>query len=144
VRLVPRSSGPQRQPGGTSPLVRFMGGWLVLSGVGFGVSTVYALWYLGRNGELPMTPWGFRALEGPLSRLGTEQSMAFGAALVGLCVLDSIAGIWLWQGRRRGATLGLATTPLALALGAGFDLPFLLWPVPVRAAVLLSRRAMLR
>lgn len=70
--------------------------------------------------------------------------MAFGAVLVGLCVLDTVAGIWLWQGRRQGATLGLATTPLALALGAGFDLPFLLWPVPVRAAVLLSRRATLR
>jgi hypothetical protein len=117
---------------------------LLLSGVGFGVSTAYALWYLGRNGELPMTPWGFRALEGPLSRLGTEQTMAFGAALVELCVLDSVAGVWLWQGRRHGATLGLATTPLALALGAGFDLPFLLWPVPVRAAVLLSQRARLR
>jgi hypothetical protein len=121
-----------------------MGGWLVLSGIGFGVSTVYALWYLGRNGELPMTPWGFRALEGPLARLGTDQTMAFGTALVGLCVLDSLAGTWLWQGRRRGATLGLATTPLALALGAGFDLPFLLWPVPVRAAVLLAQRGRLR
>jgi hypothetical protein len=41
---------------------------------------------------------------------------------VGVCALDVVAGVWLWQGRQRGANLGLATTPLTLALGAGFAL----------------------
>lgn len=52
--------------------------------------------------------------------------------------MDVVAGIWLWQGRRRGAWLGLATTPLALGLGAGFALPFLLVGAPIRALLVLA------
>ena len=100
-------------------------------GVGFGVGTVLTLVYLAREGELPMTPFGFRSLSGPFERLGQDVFMALGLALVGVCVLDVVAGVWLWQGRRRGAWLGLVTTPLALGLGAGFALPFLLIGAPL-------------
>jgi hypothetical protein len=64
--------------------------------------------------------------------------------LVGLSVLDLLTGVWLWQGRRRGAWLGLATSPFALILGAGFALPFLLVAVPVRVALVLAGRRNLR
>jgi hypothetical protein len=117
--------------------------YLVL-GLGFGVGTVVTLAYFARHGELPMTPWGFRSLSGPFEQLGPERFTALGWALVGVCALDVVAGIWLWQGRRRGARLGLATTPLALALGAGFALPFLLAGVPIRAALVLAARRSLR
>lgn len=112
-------------------------------GLGFGIGGVVTLDHLGRHGELPMTPWGFRALSGPFEQLGVERFTALGWALVGVCALDTLAGRWLWQGRRRGAGLGLATTPVALFLGAGFALPFLLAGIPLRVAlVLLGRRAL--
>ena len=63
-----------------------------------------------------------------------------GSALVGVCVLQMVAGVWLWQGRRRGAQLALATTPLALGLGAGFALPFVLVGAPINAALVLAGR----
>jgi hypothetical protein len=111
---------------------------------GFGVAIPVVLSHLARHGELPMTPWGFRALAGPFERLGPERFTALGWTLVGVCALDVVAGVWLWQGRRRGAALGLAMTPLALALAGGFALPFLIAPVPIRAALVLAGRRSLQ
>jgi hypothetical protein len=91
-----------------------------------------------------MTPWGFRSLSGPFKQLGQDTFMALGWALVGVCVLDVVAGLWLLQGRRRGAWLGLATTPLAVGLGVGFALPFLLIGAPLRASLVLAGRRSLR
>ena len=65
-------------------------------------------------------------------------------ALVGVCAAEVVAGIWLWRGQRRGAFLGLATTPAALALGTGFALPFLLVPAPIRAGLVVVERRRLR
>ena len=64
--------------------------------------------------------------------------------LTGTCALDVLAGTWLWQGRRRGAALGLATTPVQLSLGAGFLLPFLLGAIPLRLGFLALGRRDLR
>jgi hypothetical protein len=112
----------------------------VVLGLGFGLGTVVTLWHLGRTGELPMTPWGFRSLDGPFVQLGTERLTFLGWGLVVTCTLDVLAGRWLWQGRRRGARLGLATSPFALVLGAGFALPFLLIGVPIRLALAAAGR----
>jgi hypothetical protein len=117
----------------------------VALGLGFGIGAAITLDHHAREGELPMTPFGFRSLAGgPFEGLPPEQFAALGWALVGVCALDVVAGIWLWQGRRRGAALGLATTPVALGLGAGFALPFLLIGVPIRAALLMVGRRRLR
>jgi hypothetical protein len=116
----------------------------LLLGAGFGIGSVVTLVHFVRQGELPMTPWGFRSMSGPFEELGPQPFVAFGSALVGVCILDLLAGIWLWQGKRRGARLGLATSPLALALGLGFALPFLLAGVPIRAALVLAGRRSLR
>lgn len=97
-----------------------------LLGIGFGAGTAVTLALLLRDGQLPMTPWGFRALDGPLARIGTTETMAFGGALIVVCAVDSAAALGLWRGRRWAGRLALATTPFALALGAGFELPFLL------------------
>ena len=108
-----------------------------LLGIGFGAGTAVTLALLVRDGQLPMTPWGFRALDGPLARIGTTETMAFGGALIVVCAVDSAAAFGLWRGRRWAGRLALATTPFALALGAGFELPFLLAGVPLRFAMLL-------
>jgi hypothetical protein len=92
-----------------------------------------------------MTPWGFRALAGgPFDELSPEQFAVLGWTLVGVCALDVVAGTWMLQGRRRGAVLGLATSPVALALSVGFALPFLLLGVPIRTALVLAGRRSLR
>jgi hypothetical protein len=87
-------------------------------GVAFGASVPFVLAYRERNGELPMTFW-FRSMAGPFEQLGPDTFTALGWTFVGVCA----AGVGLWRGRRWGARLGLATSPLALDLGVGFDLP---------------------
>ena len=117
----------------------------VVLGAGFGVGTVLALAHLARHGELPMTPWGFRALGGgPFEQLGSVPFTALGWSLVLVSALDVLAGIWLWQGRRRGLRLALATTVPAFGLSVGFALPFLLVGVPIRLALAVAGRRRLR
>ena len=111
---------------------------LFVMDAGWAVAAPIALAHLSRTGELPMTPWGFRALSGPFEALGERRFTALGWTLVAVASMDVLAGVWLWQGRRRGAWLGLATTPIALALGGGFALPFLLIPAPIRAALVIT------
>jgi len=105
-------------------------------GVGFGVGTVVTLALLARNGELPMTPWGFRSLDGPFARIDTPTTMLAGAALVAVCAADTATAAGLWRGRRWAGRLGLVTTPAAVVLGLGFELPFLLAGIPLRTALL--------
>ena len=96
--------------------------------------------YLAREGELPMTPFGFRSMSGPVEGLGTSAFQVLGWTLVGVCALDVLAGVWLWRGRRRGTRLGVATSLPALVLGAGFALPFLVVGVPIRTVLVLAGR----
>jgi hypothetical protein len=116
----------------------------VALGLGFGIGGAVTLVYFAREGELPMTPFGFRSLAGPFEELGPGPFTALGWTLVGVCALDVLAGAWLWRGRRRGAVLGLATTPVAFGLALGFALPFLIAGVPIRVALLLAGRRGLR
>lgn len=113
----------------------------VLLGLGFGSAMVLALGRLIQGGELPMTPFGFRAFAGgPFDRLPADAFKALGGLLVVTSVLDVLAGAWLWKGQRRGARLALATSPVSLGLSIGFALPFLLIGVPLRAALILAGR----
>jgi len=114
----------------------------VATGIGFGVGAVISLVYLARNGELPMTPFGFRSMSGPFEGLGTAWLNVLGWVFVGVCAVETLAGWKLWKGQRRGASLGIWTTPLAVVLGLGFALPFYLASIPVRLVLLaLGRRA---
>jgi hypothetical protein len=112
--------------------------------LGFGVGAVLTLANLARTGELPMTPFGFRAFSGPFERLGTAAFSALLAVFGAICALDLIASRWLWQGQRRGAALGYGTSVPAFALSLGFALPFMLVAVPIRIALVLSGRRALR
>ena len=109
-------------------------------GVAFGASVPFVLAYLDRHGELPMSPFGWRLMAGPAEQLGPEAFSALGWTFVGVCAADVVAGLGLWRGRRWGARLGLTTSPLALALGVGFDLPLVLVGVPLRVALVLAGR----
>jgi hypothetical protein len=112
----------------------------VLLGAGFGAGAVVTLIHLTRTGELPMTPFGFRSMSGPFEQLDPNAFTILGWSLVGVSALEVVAGTLLWRRRRRGAWLGLATTPLALGLGVGFDLPFLLVGAPLSAALVVAGR----
>ena len=129
---------------GRPPTRARIAGLLFIGDAGFGITMPFALAHLARTGELPMTPFGFRAFAGPFERLGPGPFAALGWALVGVCALEVVAGVWLWRGQRRGALLGLATTPAALALGSGFALPLLLIPAPIRAGLAAAARQRLR
>jgi len=108
-------------------------------GVAFGASVPFVLAYFHLHGELPMTFW-FRSMSGPFEQLGPDAISALGWTFVGVCAADVVAGLGLWRGRRWGARLGLATSPLALALGVGFDLPLVLVGVPIRMALVFAGR----
>jgi hypothetical protein len=129
---------------GDVPLRLRIAALLFIGDAAFGITMPFALAHLARTGELPMTPFGFRAFSGPFQRLGQGPFTGLGLALAGVCTLEVIAGAWLWRGQRRGALLGLATTPAALALGTGFALPFLLIPAPIRAGLVVAERLRLR
>jgi hypothetical protein len=116
----------------------------ILPALGFGLPTPFVLDHLRRTGELPLTPFGFRSHSGPFERLGPDAFTGLGWALVVICVLDVLAGVWLWQGRRRGARLGVATMPLTLVLGLGFAFPFLLSALPLRLLLVVVARSGLR
>ena len=112
----------------------------VLLGLAFGVGSVPVLTYFARHGELPMSPFGWRYLEGPFVQLGPDRLTALGWTLVALSSIDVVAGIWLWQRRLRGFRLGLATDLPVFVLGLGFALPLLLIGIPVRTALAIAGR----
>lgn len=111
---------------------------LLIAEAGFGLAMPGTLAHLARTGELPMTPFGFRAFSGPFEQTGTQGFTALGWGLVLVSTLDVVAGILLWQRRRWGARLGVAMTPFAFTLGIGFALPFLLLMVPIRLALVFA------
>lgn len=132
------------RPADVPPAARLAAATYVLLGIGFGVGAAVTLVLLARDGELPMTPWGFRSLAGPFSDLGETQTFVLGAGLVAVCAADVVAGVGLWRGRRWAGRLGVATTPFGLVFAGGFALPFLLIGIPVRLAFLAESWGRLR
>ena len=137
-RPAPGLTGPgQTAPavGRTSPAIR-VAALSFAADVGFGIAMPIALAHRARTGELPMTPWGFRAFAGgPFDRLDPGAFAALGWVLVGVSAAEAVAGVWLWRGERRGGLLGLALTPPMAALAGGYLLPLLLLQIPVRVAL---------
>jgi hypothetical protein len=113
---------------------------LAATGLGFGVPTPVVLDHLRRTGELPMTPFGFRAMSGPFERLAPEAFSALLVALGVVCAADVAAGVLVWRGDPRGRRLAALATPPGIVLGLGFALPFYLAAIPVWSALLLVGR----
>ena len=129
-------------PTRVAPATRAAGAVYMATGIGFGVGSAVTLVHLARHGELPMTPFGFRSMEGPFEGLGSASLSVLGWLFVGVCAVETLVGWKLWKGRQNGARIGLMTTPLAVVLGLGFDLPFYLASIPLRLGLLaLGRRA---
>ena len=131
----------------SGPVARAAGGTLVALSAGFGIGAIWATLHLGRTGELPMTPFGWRLMGSTVPGMGADQLTLLGRALawvlIGVSAVDVATSRWLWQGRRRGSVIGLATTPVSLALGLLFHLPFLIVVAPLRAGLVIaeSRRS---
>jgi len=115
-------------------------------GLGVAISTLAILAYQDRRGELPMTPFGWRLMGSTVPGIGADQltptGMALAWLLVGVSAVDAASGRWLWQDRRRGRVLGLATTPVNFGLGLLFQVPFLIIVPVLRAGLVIvgSRR----
>jgi hypothetical protein len=133
----------ERRPSGDSA-ARVAGVIQVVLGLGFGIGSAVTMRHLAAHGELPMTPFGFRSMGGPFEQLGSERLAQLGWAFVVVCAADVIAGVWLWQRRRRGLLLGLLTAPPGFALALGFALPFMLIGLPLRVVLALAGRRSLR
>lgn len=117
--------------------------WLIA-----GVSTAGIAFFIvdpvtrGRSSSVPLPRYlpmlfGLRALGGRLESHGRGAFVVAEWMLVAVSLLDVIAGVLLWRRRRSGVLLGLATDPIALALGWGFALPLLLIAVPVRGLLVI-------
>jgi hypothetical protein len=111
-------------------------------GIGFAISVPLVLAHDALRGELPMTPFGWRLMASPFEQIGTDRLTPLGwglaAALVGTAIVDVVAANWLRQGRLRGGRLALTTTPISVALGVAFAVPFLLVVPPLRAILVLA------
>jgi len=116
-------------------------------GLGVAISTLLILAYQDRRGELPMTPFGWRLMGSTVPGMGEDQLTPTGTALawvlIGVSAVDVAASRWLWQDRRRGRVIGLATTPVTFRLGLLFQVPFLIVVAPLRAGLVIadSRRS---
>jgi len=98
-----------------------------------------------RTGDLPWTPFGFQSHAGPFfDQLGPPGFISLAWAFVVVCLLDLLAAALLWRGRRRGAWLGAAMTPVTLVFALGFAFPFLLAALPLRLLLLVAARSGLR
>ena len=114
----------------------------VATGIGFGVGAVISLVYLARNGEFPMTPFGFRSLSGPFEGAWNREAQW---SSVGS---SSVSAPWKhWPdggcGRARGVAPRSASGPRRSpsCFGLGFALPFYLASIPIRLVLLaLGRR----
>jgi hypothetical protein len=119
---------------------RAAAGILVVIGLGFGLATPIVIAHLRRTGELPMTPWGFRAMSGPFERFDQNVFSALLIAFGAVCAADVAAGALLWRGDPRGRPLAAVATPPGVILGLGFALPFYLAAVPAWSALLVLGR----
>ena len=113
---------------------------LVAVGVGFGVPVPWAVDHLDRTGELPMTPWGFRAYSGPFEELGPERFKVAAWVFAIVCACDVVAGLLTWRGDRRGPRLAAVATPPGVVLGLGFALPIYLASIVLRSVLLVAGR----
>ena len=113
---------------------------LIAVGVGFGLPIPWAVDHLDRTGELPMTPWGFRAYSGPFEELGPERFKLLAWAFALVCLTEVIAGLLTWRGDRRGPRLAALATPPGVVLGLGFALPIYLASIVLRSLLLVAGR----
>lgn len=96
-----------------------------VSGLGFGLPGVYAIWHVVQHGEIARVlgypTYGEGIFE---QRFGIRTSVPLLAAFVLVCAAECRAGWLLWRGRRSGAVLALALLPIETVFWVGFSLPY--------------------
>jgi hypothetical protein len=60
---------------------------------------------------------------GPFEHVGIPTTVPLLVAFLLVCVLESVAGVLLWRGYKRGAMLALALLPAGAIFWWGFHLP---------------------
>ena len=61
---------------------------------------------------------------GAFERLGMSTTVPLLLVFLAVCILDVVAGVFVWQEQRSGALLSLALLPLGAVFWWGFDLPY--------------------
>lgn len=98
--------------------------FLWIHAIGFGVFCLPAIRNLLTGRDIPYI-MGFPAYgKGPFERMGIPTTVPLLAAFLLVCILEGVAGWWLWSGSRTGAILALALFPVGAIFWWGFALPF--------------------
>jgi hypothetical protein len=111
--------------------------------VGFGVFCLPAIRNLLAGRGIPRV-LGFPAYgEGPFERHGLPTTVPLLTGFLLVCVLEGVAGLYLWGGHRSGAILALALLPAGAIFWWGFALPIPpLFAVVRTVLILLSWRTL--
>ena len=95
-----------------------------VSGLGFGLPGVYAIWHLASRGTIA-TFLGFPTYgRGTFERVGIQTSVPLLVGFVLVSALECVAGWLLWGGNRAGSILALVLLPFELVFWVGFSLPY--------------------
>jgi hypothetical protein len=97
---------------------------LVVDGVGFGAFAPLPIASLARGGGIPLV-FGFPTYgEGPFEDHGISTTIPLLIGFLAVCLLQVVAGVLVWRGRRTGAVLALVLLPVGAVFWWGFALPF--------------------
>ena len=97
---------------------------LWITGLGFGVFCPPAIRNLLIGRDIPYV-MGFPAYgKGPFEHIGLPTTVPLLVAFLLVCILESVAGLLLWQGYEVGAILALGLIPAGAIFWWGFALPF--------------------
>ena len=97
---------------------------LWFSGLGFGLSCIYGIWYFMRTRTIA-TVMGFPTYgNGPFEKIGIHTSTPLLIGFLLVCILECVCGWGLWHNEKGSAVLSLAIIPLEIFFFIGFALPF--------------------
>lgn len=95
-----------------------------VSGLGFGIPGVYAIWHLVDRGSIASLMGYPTYGDGAFDRHGVSTSVPLLVGFLAVCVAECVAGWLMWGFSRSGAILALALVPFGLVFWIGFSLPF--------------------
>lgn len=97
---------------------------LWITAFGFGIFCLPAISNLLTGRDIPYV-MGFPAYgRGPFERVGIPTTVPLLAEFLLVCILEGLAGWWLWGGYKEGAILALLLLPAGAIFWWGFALPF--------------------
>ena len=103
--------------------IRVAAGLLWFTAFGFGVFCVPAIRSLLAGRGIPYV-MGFPAYgAGPFERHGVPTTALLVTGFLAICILEGVAGWWLWRGYKSGAILAIALLPAGAVYWWGFALP---------------------